>query len=175
MNFNISRGLKVAGGTLLLGAVVSIAAAQAPGGGMAGGGMGAGQVEKPPAEAAIEYRQALYKVIGANFTPVGAVLQGRAEFNGADMLKRAERTAQLAVMLDDAFPEISKTGNTKALPEIWTNRAKFDAIAKDFVTHSAALVAVLKKDSSSATAEFKAAATAVAGDCRNCHMEFRAR
>lgn len=190
MSFNKSRSAAAAIGALLLGAIVSMAAlAQTPpaggpppGGAPAGNadGMGAGGppggMQMPsPAEQAISYRKALYDVIGGNFMPIGSVLQGRAEFNGADMLKRAERTAQLAAMLDDAFPDVSKTGNTKANPEIWTNRAEFDKLTKDFIDHSAALAAVLKKDNKTASDAFKTAATAVAQDCSTCHKKFRAR
>ena len=197
MKLNLSRGLIAASGTLLLSAVISFALAQAPagggeggmGGGMAAGGGeggmggggeggmgGGGGQTRNPADQAVEYRQALFTVIGGNFTPIGAVLQGRGEFNGASALKSADRTAQLAAMVGDAFPDVSKTGaNTKASPDIWTNRAEFDKIAKDFADHTAALAAVLKKDNKTASAEFKTAATAVAGDCKGCHDKFRAK
>lgn len=180
MSSKQSRGIVAAIGALLLGTVISVAAwAQTPppggGEGMGASGPPGGMAMPSPAEQAISYRKALYDVIGGNFTPIGSVLQGRAEFNGAEMLKRAERTAQLAAMLDDAFPEISKTGNTKAKAEIWTNRAEFDKLTKSFVDNSAALAAVLKKDNKAASAEFKTAATAVAQDCRSCHEKFRAR
>ena len=182
MKFNKSHGLLVTGASLLLSAIISLAVAQTPagesgmGGGMAAGaegGMGAG-AQQNPADQALKYRQALFTVIAGNFTPVGNMLQGRAEFNGATALKSAERTAQLAAMVGDAFPELSKTATgTKSSPDIWDKRAEFDKMAKDFADHSAALVAVLKKDNKTATAEFKTAATAVAGDCKGCHDKFR--
>ncbi|MGC3981934.1 MAG: cytochrome c [Steroidobacteraceae bacterium] len=188
MSSKMLRGLQAAGGALLLSAIVSATAiAQAPpagaapggaggpGAGMGAGGAPGGGMQMPsPAEQAISYRKALFDVISGNFSPIGGVLQGRAEFNGADAAKRAERLAQLAVMLDDAFPDISKTGNTKSLEDIWTKRAEFDKLSKDFVDHTAALAAVLKKDKTN-SAEFKAAATAVAQDCQTCHKNFRAR
>ena len=183
MKFSKSHGLLITGAGLLLSAIVSLAIAQTPagesgmGGGMAAGGeagMGAGGQQQNPADQALKYRQALFTVIANNFTPIGYVLQGRAEFNGATALKSAERTAQLAAMVGDAFPEVSKTATgTKSSPDIWDNRAEFDKIAKDFADHSAALVAVLKKDNKTASAEFKTAATAVAGDCKGCHDKFR--
>lgn len=185
MKFSLSRGLLATGGALLLSALVSLALAQTPageagmGGGMAAGGeagMGAGGQTRNPADQAVEYRQALFTVIGGNFTPIGAMLQGRAEFNGANALKGAERTAQLAAMVGDAFTDVSKTGaESKASADIWTNRAEFDKLAKDFTDHTATLVAVLKKDNKTASAEFKAAATAVAGDCKGCHDKFRTK
>jgi len=183
MKFNRSHGLLVSGASLLLSAIISLAVAQTPageggmGGGMAAGGeagMGAGGQQQNPADQALKYRQSLFTVITNNFAPIGGVLQGRAEFNGATALKSAERTAQLAAMVSDAFPEVSKTATgTKSSAEIWDKRAEFDKMAKDFADHSAALVAVLKKDNKTDTAKFKTAATAVAGDCKGCHDKFR--
>jgi cytochrome c556 len=167
--------------------MISIAAAQAPpagappggaGGPPAGGGgdgMGAGMQMPSPADQAINYRKALYTVLSGNFSPLGGVLQGRAEFNGATAPRQAERAAQIAAMLIDAYPDISKTGNTKAKAEIWSNRAEFDKLNKSLADHTAALAAVLKKDSKSASAEFKTAATAVAQDCKDCHDKFRSK
>jgi cytochrome c556 len=182
MNSKKSRGIAVVS-ALLLGAVFSVAAiAQAPpaggpppggaaGGAPAAGGMGAGP---SPAEQAIKYRQALYTVLGGNFGGIGGMLQGRAPFNGDNAAKGAMRAAQVAAMLVDAYPDISKEGNTKAKAEIWTNRAEFDKLNKDLADHTAALAAVLAKDKTESAA-FKSAATAVANDCKTCHDKFRAK
>lgn len=174
MRFKTSRGFAAATGALIVGAVISMAAmAQTPPAGGAGMAAGAGPQESP-ADRAIEYRKAVYSVIGHQNGPIGGMVQGRVEYNGAEATKRAERLAQMAVMLDDAFPEISKTGDTKAKPEIWTDKAEFDKILKDFVDHTAALSAQLKKDNKSFD-DFKKAATTVANDCKTCHDKFRAK
>lgn len=168
---------------LLVGGVLALAASaqQPPPGGPPGGGPpgGGGPGGPPggmpsPAEQAIGYRQALYTLIGGNFGAIGAVMQGRAEYNAADVMKRAERTAFLATMVTDAFPDVSKTGNTKAKPEVWTNPTGFAKAAKDFVDSSAGLVAELKKDNSNSAA-FKTAAGAVGQSCKGCHEDFRAK
>jgi len=127
-----------------------------------------------PAEMAINYRQSLYTVIGGNFGPLAGVMQGKAEFKAADVMKRAERVAFLAGMVGEAFPDISKTGHTKAKPEIWTHRADFDKKVADFEKASGDLVAVLKKDNSNSEA-FKKAAGAVGQSCKSCHDDFRAK
>ena len=175
MRLKTSRGIAAATGALIVGAVISMAAlAQMPPAGGEGMGAGGGGPQQSPADRAIEYRKAVYTVISSNFGPLGGMLQGRVEYNGAEATKRAERLAQMAVMLDDAFPDVSKTGDTKAKPEIWTNKAEFDKLVKDFTDHTAALAAQLKKDNKSAD-DFKKVATAVAGDCRTCHDKFRAK
>src|SRR5690349_9588715 len=68
---------------------------------------------------AIKVRKAIYTLIGNNFGPIGATLQGKAPFDGAEVLKRAERVSFLAGLTLEAYPDISKTGDTKAKPEIW--------------------------------------------------------
>lgn len=175
MSFSMSRGVKAASGALLLSAIVSIAAAQAPpaGGAPPGGGEGMG-AGPSPAERAIEYRKAVYTVLGGNWGPIGQMVAGRMPFNGPVAAKSATRAAQIAAMAVDAYPDVSKDGNTKAKPEIWTNRAEFDKINKDLSDHTAALAALLAKDTTGGDA-FKAAATAVANDCKACHDKFRAK
>jgi cytochrome c556 len=74
----------------------------------------------------------------------------------------------------DAFPDISKEGKTRALPAIWSNRAEFDALVKDFVTHTKTLADVTE-NSASAGDEYKAAVAAVGNDCKSCHDKFRSK
>ena len=159
-----SHGIVAAISTLVLSAVSFTAMAQAP---AAGTG-------PTPAERAIEYRQALYTVMANNWGPVGQMLAGRMPFNGADAAKRAARVAFIAAVLPEAYPDISKDGDTKAKPDIWANRAEFDKINKDLGDHTAALAALLAKDTTGGDA-FKTAATAVANDCKTCHDKFRAK
>jgi len=167
MGSNLTTRVRVAAiGTLIAGAILAAAAfAQSP---------PAGGDKRTPAERAIDYRQAMFTVIGGNFGPIGGMQQGRAPFNGTEALKRAQRVAALSGFLEDAFPDISKEGDTRAKPEIWADRAEFDKLVKDFNTHTAALAATLAKDSKSEEA-FKTAATAVAGDCKGCHDKFRTK
>lgn len=126
------------------------------------------------ANQAIKARKAVFTLIGANFGPIGAQLQGKAPFDGTEALKRAERVAFLAGLAQEAFPDISKTGDTKAKPEIWDNRADFDKKLQDLLQHSNDLVAALRKDKTNVDA-FKAAATKVGGDCKGCHDDYRAK
>jgi cytochrome c556 len=142
-----------------------------PGGPGGGARMGGGP---SPAERAIEYRKALYTVIGANYTPIGNVLQGRGEYNAADVAKRADRVAFLAAMANEAFPEISKEGNTKAKPDIWTNPDDFAQKVKAFTESTAALATLVKTDKTNSAA-FKAAAGKVGESCKGCHDNYRAK
>ena len=127
-----------------------------------------------PAERAIEYRQAVYKVVAGNFGPLSQVAQGKAEFKGDSAGKQATRLAQIATFVGDAYPDVSKEGKTRALPAIWSNRKEFDQIVADFTAHTKTLAEVVE-NSSSAGDELKAAVAAVGNDCKACHDKFRSK
>jgi cytochrome c556 len=127
-----------------------------------------------PAERAIEYRQAVYKIVAGNFGPLTQVAQGKADFNADAARKNASRLAQIAGFVGDAFPDISKEGKTRALPAIWSNRAEFDKLVKDLNEHTKTLSDVVENSSSAGT-EFKAAVAAVGNDCKTCHEKFRSK
>jgi len=127
-----------------------------------------------PAERAIEYRQAVYKIVAGNFGPLSQVAQGKAEFKGDAATKQAARLAQIATFVGDAYPDISREGKTRALPAIWTNRKEFDQLVADFGTHTKTLAEVVE-NSSSAGEELKTAVAAVGNDCKSCHDKFRSK
>jgi len=135
---------------------------------------GAAPAGPTPAERAIEYRQAVYKVIAGNFGPLSQVAQGKAEFKAESATKQATRLSQIATFIGDAYPDISRDGKTRALPAIWTNRKEFDQIAADLATHTKTLAEVVE-NSGSAGDELKAAVAAVGNDCKACHDKFRAK
>lgn len=127
-----------------------------------------------PARQAIEYRKAVFTLIGGNFRPLGEVLQGKAPYDAAEAQKRAARLHFLAGLLDESFPDISNSGDTRAKAEIWSNRADFNTKLKDFQDHIATLSQVASRDKSTAD-EFKAAAGAVGQDCKGCHESYRTK
>jgi cytochrome c556 len=127
-----------------------------------------------PAERAIEYRQAVYKIVAGNFGPLSQVAQGKAEFKAETAARQATRLAQIATFVGDSYPDVSKEGKTRALPVIWSNRKEFDQIVQDFVTHTRTLAEVVE-NSSSAGDELKAAVAAVGNDCKACHDKFRSK
>jgi cytochrome c556 len=130
----------------------------------------------PPnlAKQAIDTRKAAFTLIGANFKPIGEILRGNATYESVDVGRYAARVAFLTGFLGEAFPEVSKTGDTRAKPEIWSNRADFDKRVKDFGDHAAVLSELVTHGGAKADA-FKAAALAVAQDCKGCHDNYRAK
>jgi cytochrome c556 len=135
---------------------------------------GAAPAGPTPAERAIEYRQAVYKIVAGNFGPLSQVAQGKADFKAENATRQATRLAQIATFVGDAYPDISKEGKTRALPAVWSNRQEFDQIVADLVTHTITLAEVVE-NSSSAGDELKAAVVAVGNDCKACHDKFRAK
>ena len=134
----------------------------------------AGAVDPAAAKQAIAVRKAAFVLIANNFKPIGEVLQGKATYNQADIVKRAERVAFLSLLLDGTFPEGSNLGapHTKSKPEVWTKKADFDKQVKDFRANAAALAQIAAKESTASDA-FKKAAKAVAEGCKGCHDGYK--
>mgnify|MGYP003789145725 CR=1 FL=1 len=131
---------------------------------------GAGQ--PTPAERAIDYRKAIYKVVAGNFGPLAQSAQGKVELAPAAARTYAQRLAAIAEFTRDAFPEVSKEGPTKAKPAIWSERAEFDKLIDDLNAQAKALAAVAAR-SDAKSDEFKAAVGAVGNACKSCHDRFR--
>ena len=132
--------------------------------------------DPPPnlARQAIENRQAVFTLIGNNFRPIAEILRGNSTYESVDVSKYSARVAFLTGLLPEAFPDVSKSGDTQAKPEIWSSRPDFDKRVKDFSDHAAALSHVVAQGGGNSDA-FKAAAKAVAQDCKGCHDNFRSK
>jgi cytochrome c556 len=127
------------------------------------------QAAKP--EQVLKYRKALYSVIGWNFGPMSAMAQGKAPYDAAEFARRAERVAAVAPMLGEAFPAESKgVANSELKPEMWANRADFDAKMKDMVERSATLARVAKAGDFE---QSKAAFLQTAQTCKACHDKYK--
>lgn len=126
----------------------------------------------PPPDRAIGYRQSVFGLIGWNFGGLGDMVREKRPWDAAEFTRRAERVAQLSQMTDEGFPPGSDTGaNTDARPEIWTNRADFDAKMDDFRREAAALVASARGGDQDA---IKAQFSKTGGTCKACHDEYKA-
>ncbi|MEJ0087920.1 MAG: cytochrome c [Pseudomonadota bacterium] len=90
----------------------------------------------------------------------------------AALLKAAETVQKASVNQQQWFAKGTgpEAGKTRALPEIWTKPAEFEAAQKLFADRVPALVAAAKaKDVEAVGAAFKQ----VGGSCKNCHDTFR--
>jgi cytochrome c556 len=123
-------------------------------------------------EQLFKYRKAVYQTMVWNFGRMSAMAQGKIPFDAKEFEMRAGRVAALTPMLAESYgPESREVTGTKAKPEMWTNRADFDAKLQDLVDRSATLAQVAK------TGDFeksKAAFMDTAGTCKACHDKYKA-
>jgi cytochrome c556 len=131
-----------------------------------------GAAQPTPAERAIEYRQALFKVVAGNFAPLAQSAQGKIELSAPVARQYAARLAAIADFTREAFPEISREGRTRAKPAIWNERPEFEKRLDDLNTQARALAAVSAR-ADAKPEEFKAAVGAVGNACKNCHDQYR--
>ncbi len=99
-------------------------------------------------------------------------VKGVADAGGptAAAVPEAEKIVQMARANVGHFPAGSGAGDTKAKPEIWTDKADFDAKFKNLETASLKLVDVAKAgDAKALGAQFGA----VGGTCKACHDVYR--
>jgi cytochrome c556 len=91
----------------------------------------------------------------------------------AVLLQSAETVNEASINQQQWFPKGTGTeaGKTRALPEIWTKPADFEAAQKMFSDRAPKLLAAAKaKDVEAVKAAFKD----LGGACKNCHDGFRA-
>ncbi|MFN3656947.1 MAG: c-type cytochrome [Pseudolabrys sp.] len=117
----------------------------------------------------IEARQGLMKLNGRHAGVVARMTRGDDPFDAAKVNAAFDQWADTAAKFPALFPDNSKTGDTRALPAVWTERAKFDAaiakFGKDVADNRAKAAANLDG--------LKAAMAAVGRNCGSCHETFR--
>jgi len=137
---------------------------------VSGAALAQGQPSK--GEQALKYRKAVYQAIAWNFGPMSQMAQGKIPFDAKEFDLRASRVAGLTPMLAESYsPESQGVAGTKAKPELWSNRADFDAKMKDLVDRSATLARVAQGGDEART---KAAFLDTAGTCKACHDKYKA-
>jgi cytochrome c556 len=97
------------------------------------------------------------------------MLEGDITFNVA-VARSVFRTMNAAAYaLGDFFPEGSNVGETRARPEIWENRAAFEAIIAAFQERTDAALEADPQDLASFQAQFDI----VRQTCGECHGQIR--
>lgn len=117
----------------------------------------------------IKFRQKLMSSIGAHIGSIAAVVKGEVSYS-AHVPAHARALHAMSQLVPDVWPEGTHEGDTRALPAIWEDKAKFDAAIKAFQTASGELAAA-------ADSGDMAAIGAKLGDlgksCGGCHKPFR--
>ena len=122
------------------------------------------------ADAAIKYRQSAMALQGNHMARVFAMAKGQVPFDAKVAAENIEIVAMLNRLQFTAFIDGSDKGNTRAKPEIWSEKDKFNAaIAKsqeDVLKFAAA-------GKTGSLDQIKAAAGAVGESCKACHDAYQ--
>ena len=126
------------------------------------------QFQKP--EDAIKYRKAAFTVMGAHFGRIGAMASGKAPFDAAAAAANADIVATMSKLPYAGFIEGTATGDTRAKPEIWTERAKFDLATSKMQEEVVKLNVAAKSGNLD---QIKVAFGAAGQSCKACHDNYR--
>ena len=124
------------------------------------------------AEAAIKYRQSVMTVKNNHLARVFAMVNGQVPFDAKvaaeniEIVNMLSGNAQFASFMVDG----SDKGNTRAKPEIWTEKDKWNAAIVKSQEDMAKLVAAGKTGNLD---QIKAAAGAVGASCKACHDAYQ--
>lgn len=121
-------------------------------------------------EILVKQRQAAMTLQGKYFGPLGGMAQGKVPYNAEVVQRNAGFLEVLSKMPWDGFDPSTKDEKTRALPEVYTNQAKFKEAAERMQSEVAKLAQVSKSGDEGAV---KAQIGAVGKACGNCHDNFR--
>jgi cytochrome c556 len=122
------------------------------------------------AEAAIKYRQSAMSLQGNHLARVFAMANGQVPFDAKVAAEQIEIVSTLNKLQFAAFIDGSDKGNTRAKPEIWTERDKFNANIAKSQEDVGKLAAAAKTGNLD---QIKAAAGAVGQSCKACHDAYQ--
>ena len=124
------------------------------------------------AEDAIKYRKNALFVMQQNFGRVAGMAAGKAPFDAKVAVESAEIAEFMAELPWAGFGPGTDKGDTKAKPEIWSDKAKFDDYAKKLQAEMSKLTTAAKTGNLD---NIKVAVNATGGACKACHDDFRAK
>jgi cytochrome c556 len=117
----------------------------------------------------VEDRQKILKGFGDATKPVVAMLKGEASFESDTVKKALDTYIEGVKKLPSLYPDDSKTGHeTAALPKIWDEKPKFDALYEKLGKDATAAKVAIADEAS-----FKALYPKVLANCKACHDDYR--
>ena len=121
----------------------------------------------------VSYRQSLFAILGANLGPMSSMIKGEIPWDDVQFTAFAKDLAT-ATTLDfmRGFRDAKQPGKTRAKPEIWENKADFEAKLDDLRTAAAGLA------TAASSGDKKAIMTAfqtTGGACKACHDEYKTK
>jgi cytochrome c556 len=127
-------------------------------------GVSAASAQSP----AIQARKEILRTFGPASQPLGLMLRGERPFDLPTVQASLRTFAEGAARLPALFPADSQTGDTRALPAIWAEKARFDGIWKTLEDNSRAALTGITNEATLRTEMPK-----VLGQCGACHTPFR--
>ena len=118
----------------------------------------------------VKYRRAAYQLMNLNFGSLEAMADNKKPFNPEEAARNAEFVALLATVPKGFFGE-GTDKDTRAKPEIWKNRADFDAKMDKMVSEAGKMPAAVKAGDGA----FKKQVHDLGEACKACHDEYRAK
>jgi cytochrome c556 len=128
------------------------------------------QFAKP--EDAVKYRQSSFFILQQNFARVAGMAAGKIPFDAKVAAESAVVSDFVAKLPWAAFGSGTDKGDSKAKPEIWSNKAKFDDYANKLQAELAKLDVAAKTGSLD---NIKVAVNGAAATCKSCHEDFKNR
>lgn len=119
----------------------------------------------------IKQRQAVMTLQGKYIGPIAGMATGKVPYNADAVARNATYLENLVQMAWDGFHESTKDEkNTRALPKIYSEKAKFDDYAQRLQAETATLAqAARARDEAGVKKQFPA----VLKTCNGCHDDFR--
>jgi cytochrome c556 len=121
---------------------------------------------------ATELRQSIFKLLGSNMGPLGAMAKGKIPLDAKVVEKNAVRINQLSLMIADyTRTDTSKFDvKTEALAKIWQEPEHFSKDIDKLTVASSNLLTAAKSNNES---EIKKAIGGVGKTCGGCHDHFK--
>ncbi len=126
------------------------------------------QFQKP--EDAVKYRQSAFFVMGQHFGRLGAMASGKVPFDAKLAQENAAVVEHMSKLPWAGFGAGTDAVPSKAKPEIWFEKAKFDQGADKLMAEASKLNSAAKMGNLDA---LKAAFSDTASTCKACHDSYR--
>ncbi len=121
-------------------------------------------------EQLVKQRQSAMALIGWYFGPIGAMMRGDRPFDAAVVTRNTGYLEVLSHMPSEGFQPSTKDEKTKAKPEVWSDKAKFDKAMETMQGEISKLAQVAKGGDMGA---IKTQFGATGKSCAGCHDDFR--
>ena len=126
------------------------------------------QFQRP--DDAVKYRQGALFVMGQHFGRVGAMASGRVPFDAQVAQQNMDVVMAISVLPWAGFGPETQGINSRAKPNVWTDRAAFDEAGRNALTALATLNEATRTGNLEALRRTFGEAAAT---CKACHDNFR--